>query len=255
MIGIIGGTGLSSVLRMGKEEVINTRYGKVKVLIDRKDGVVLLFRHGLNHSIPPHRINYRANIYALKILGVERILSINSVGSLKEHIKPGTFFIPQDFMEFTKNRISTYYDGEDGKVVHIDLSEPYCPEIVDILREILNKRDYQYSEGVYICTEGPRFETKSEIRFYRTLGDVVGMTGYPEVVLAKELGLCYASLCTVTNYAAGISKSKLTVGEVFEIIKKVEKKLVNIVEDFIEYSSSREKNCQCSMALEYGTVK
>lgn len=225
------------------------------MLIDREDSVVLLFRHGLNHSIPPHRINYRANIYALKMLGVERILSINSVGSLKEHIKPGTFFIPQDFMEFTKNRISTYYDGEDGKVVHIDLSEPYCPEVVDILKNILNKRGYPYNEGVYICTEGPRFETKSEIRFYRTLGDVVGMTGYPEVALAKELGLCYASLCTVTNYAAGISKDKLTVDEVFEVIRKVEEKLIGIVEDFIEHALSREKNCQCAKVLEYCTVK
>ncbi|HIQ32877.1 MAG TPA: S-methyl-5'-thioadenosine phosphorylase, partial [Methanothermococcus okinawensis] len=210
MIGIIGGTGVAPVLKRGKEVVINTRYGKARVLIDREDDVVLLFRHGLNHSIPPHRINYRANIYALKMIGVERILAINSVGSLKEHIKPGTFFLPQDFMEFTKSRVSTYYDGEDGKVVHIDLSEPYCPEVLGILREILDRRGYSYSEGVYICTEGPRFETKAEIRFYKTLGDVVGMTGYPEVVLAKELGLCYVSLCTVTNYAAGISKDRLT---------------------------------------------
>jgi len=235
--------------------VINTKYGKARVLIDRENNVVLLFRHGLNHTIPPHKINYRANIYALKMLGVERILSINSVGSLKEYIKPGTFFIPEDFMEFTKSRISTYYDGEDGKVVHIDLSEPYCPEMVDILRDILNKRGYLYSEGVYICTEGPRFETKSEIRFYSTLGDVVGMTGYPEVVLARELGLCYASLCTVTNYAAGISKDMVTVDEVFEVIKKMEERLLNIVEDFIENSINREKKCKCAKVLEYCTVK
>ena len=98
---------MAPVLRRGKEVVINTRYGKARVLIDREDDVVLLFRHGLNHSIPPHRINYRANIYALKMIGVERILAINSVGSLKEHIKPGTFFLPQDFMEVTKSRVST----------------------------------------------------------------------------------------------------------------------------------------------------
>jgi len=246
---------VAPVLKRGKEVVINTRYGKARVLIDREDDVVLLFRHGLNHSIPPHRINYRANIYALKMIGVERILAINSVGSLKEHIKPGTFFLPQDFMEFTKSRVSTYYDGEDGKVVHIDLSEPYCPEVLGILREILDRRGYSYSEGVYICTEGPRFETKAEIRFYKTLGDVVGMTGYPEVVLAKELGLCYVSLCTVTNYAAGISKDRLTVDEVFEVIEKVKEKLVNIVEDFIRHPLLREKKCQCAKVLEYCTVK
>ncbi|HIP84612.1 MAG TPA: S-methyl-5'-thioinosine phosphorylase [Methanothermococcus okinawensis] len=255
MLGIIGGTGVSSILRRGKEEVINTPYGKARVLLDRENEVVLLFRHGLKHTIPPHRINYRANIYALKMLGVERILSINTVGSLKEYIEPGRFFIPQDFIEFTKSRPSTYYDGENNKVMHIDLSEPYCPEVVSILRDILDRRGYPYSEGVYICTEGPRFETKAEIKFYRSLGDVVGMTGYPEVALARELGLCYSSLCTVTNYAAGISKDRLTVDEVFDVVKKMEEKLVNTVEDFIEHPHTREKSCQCAEIPKYCTVK
>lgn len=232
---------------------MNTKYGKAKIIIDEGNDRALLLRHGLNHNIPPHKINYRANIYALKELNVDRILAINSVGSLKEGIKPGTFFIPKDFIEFTKKREFTYYNGEDGKVVHIDVSEPYCPELVSIIKDILNRRNYEYSEGVYVCTEGPRFETRSEIRFYRTLGDVVGMTGYPEVILAKELGLCYASLCVVSNYSTGISKNKLTVEEVFEVINTVKKRILNIVEDFVNYKQY--KNCNCSLSLEGNIIK
>ena len=253
MIGIIGGTGVSSILNKGKEEIISTKYGKSKVLIDKENDTVLLFRHGLKHNTPPHKINYRANLYALKELGVDRILAINPVGSLKEHIKPGTFFVPNDFIEFTKARECTFYDGEDGMVVHIDVSEPYCPEMVNILKDMLNKRNYEYGEGVYVCTEGPRFETKAEINFYRNIGDVVGMTGYPEVVLARELGICYASICTVSNYCTGISKHKLTVSEVFDTIKEMEEKILKIVEDFIHYDYK--KSCYCVDALKDAVIK
>jgi 5'-methylthioadenosine phosphorylase len=247
LIGIIGGTGVSSILNKGEEKIINTKYGKSKVLIDDENDTVLLFRHGLKHNTPPHKINYRANLYALKELGVDRILAINSVGSLKEHVKPGTFFVPNDFIEFTKARECTFYDGEDGVVVHIDVSEPYCPEMINILKDMLNKRDYEYNEGVYVCTEGPRFETKAEINFYKTVGDVVGMTGYPEVVLARELGICYASLCSVSNYCTGISKNRLTVNEVFDTIREIEERILNIVYDFVHYDY--EKNCYCADAL------
>ncbi len=253
MIGIIGGTGVSSILNKGKEKIITTKYGKSKILIDDENDTVLLFRHGLKHNTPPHKINYRANMYALKELGVDRILAINSVGSLKEYIKPGTFFVPNDFIEFTKAREGTFYDGEDGVVVHIDVSEPYCPDSTNILKNILNRRDYEYSEGIYVCTEGPRFETKAEIRLYKTIGDVVGMTGYPEVVLARELGLCYASLCSVSNYCTGISKNKLTVNEVFDTIKEMEERILKIVEDFIRHKY--EKNCSCAEALKDAVIK
>jgi 5'-methylthioadenosine phosphorylase len=253
LIGIIGGTGMSSILNRGKEKIITTKYGKSKVLIDDENDTVLLFRHGLKHNTPPHKINYRANLYALKELGVDRILAINSVGSLKEHIKPGTFFVPNDFIEFTKARDGTFYDGEDGIVVHIDVSEPYCPDIVRVLKKFMDKQKYEYNEGVYVCTEGPRFETKAEINFYKTVGDVVGMTGYPEVVLARELGLCYASLCSVSNYCTGISKHKLTINEVFDTVKKMEENIISIVEYFI--NCDYQKSCNCAEALKDATIK
>jgi len=248
--GIIGGTGISNILKTGEEKVIETKYGRAKLLIDEDKDIVLLFRHGINHNTPPHRINYRANIYALYELSVDEILAINSVGSLKDNIKPGSFFIPNDFMEFTKVRECTYYNGEDGKVVHIDLSEPYCPTVVYKIKKILDNYNYPYNEGVYICTEGPRFETKSEIMFYKNYGDVVGMTGYPEVVLAKELGLCYGSLCTVSNYCTGISKRPLTVKEVFDNIKLMENKIINIIKSYIsDKECSSGKICNCKSIL------
>ncbi|XRO74877.1 S-methyl-5'-thioadenosine phosphorylase [Methanocaldococcus sp. 28A] len=251
MIGIIGGTGIAEILKGDKEEIIDTKYGRAKVIIDKENEVVLLFRHGIKHNIPPHKINYRANIYALKKLGVERILAINSVGSLKEIIKPGMFFIPNDFIEFTKKREETFYD--EGKVVHIDMSEPYCPDLINVLKYILDKNNFIYEEGVYICTEGPRFETKKEIEIYRNWGDVVGMTGYPEVVLARELELCYVSLCNVTNYACGISKNILTVDEVLEKIKEMEDKILKVIEDFINYDFG-ERTCICKNSLKHAVI-
>ena len=251
MIGIIGGTGIAGILKGDKEEIIDTKYGKAKVIIDKENDVVLLFRHGVKHNIPPHKINYRANIYALKKLGVERILAINSVGSLKENLKPGMFFIPNDFIEFTKKRGETFYD--EGKVVHIDMTEPYCPELRGILKSILDKNNFSYGKGVYVCTEGPRFETKKEIEIYKNWGDVVGMTGYPEVVLAREMEMCYVSLCNITNYACGISKNILTVDEVLEKIKEMEDKILKIVEDFINYDFG-ERRCICKDALKHAVI-
>ena len=118
------------------------------MLIDKESDVVLLFRHGAEHNTPPHKINYLANICALKTLGVERILALSSVGSLREDVVPGDFLVPNDFLEFTKARKSTFYDGDDGKVVHVDVTEPYCPELQKVTKEILKKRDYKFDEGV-----------------------------------------------------------------------------------------------------------
>jgi len=253
LIGIIGGTGVSSILKKGEEKIVHTKYGKSKVLIDKDNDVVLLFRHGLKHNTPPHKINYRANIYTLKKLGVDRILAINSVGSLRKEIKPGTFFIPNDFLEFTKMRECTFYDGDDGKVVHIDVSEPYCPELTKVLKDIFERRKYEYHEGVYVCTEGPRFETKKEIEIYGNWGHIVGMTGYPEVVLARELEMCYASVCNISNHCTGISPNKLTVDEVFETIKEMEEKILKVVEEFVNYDFG-ERTCACKDALKCAVI-
>jgi 5'-methylthioadenosine phosphorylase len=251
MIGIIGGTGIYGQKGMREVEVkvVKTPYGEtpeIKIMdFDGKD-VAFLPRHGKSHAIPPHRINCRANIFALKEVGVTRIMSMNSVGGIDESLSPGDVVIPHDFLDFTSGRESTFYDE---KVVHVDVSGPYCPEIRGALLEAAKPASGVFDKGVYACTQGPRFETPAEVRMIKTLGgDVVGMTGVPEVVLARELEICYGSLCIVANPAAGISKERLTATEVTEIVEKNTKKLQKIVTDAIKLIPET-PSCECGSAL------
>ena len=256
MIGIIGGTGIydpKSVKEIGVEKV-KTPYGdapEIKIVKFNGRRAAFLPRHGKSHKVPPHRVNYRANIYALKRTGVDRIISMNSVGGINESFTPGDVVIPHDFLDFTKGRESTFYDNG---VVHIDVSSPYCPEVRNALIKAAEPVSNVFSEGVYACTQGPRFETPSEIRMIKTLGgDIVGMTGVPEVVLARELEICYGSVCIVANYAAGISKGKLIAAEVTEIVKKNEEILRKIIADAIKGLPER-RECACGQALEGAEV-
>lgn len=251
-VAIIGGTGLYTPEMFKEEDTISleTPYGKSpKITIGRiKDRkIFFLPRHGEKHSLPPHKVNYRANIFALKKLGVERILAINSVGGISQFLSPGDFIVPNDFIDFT-HRKSTFYDD---KVVHIDVSEPYCPELRECLVKAAEKIVGKvFDGGVYACTNGPRFETKAEIRMLAKLGcDIVGMTGLPEAVLAREVEICYASICLVTNYACGISKSKLTATEVIELVRDKEKELRKILIKAIMLIPE-ERKCLCTRALE-----
>ncbi len=251
-VAIIGGTGIydPKVFKEERRISIDTPYGVVKdVFIGRFKDKKLIFlpRHGVEHSVPPHMVNYKANIYALKKLNVERIIATNSVGGINHMLKPKDVVIPHDFIDFS-GRHSTFYDKE---VVHIDVTQPYCPEIREALikasREVLGR---VFEKGVYACTNGPRFETPSEIKMMKMLGcDIVGMTSYPEVVLARELEICYASICTVTNYAAGMSKRKLTATEVVDIVKENEENLKKIIIRALEYIPE-ERKCPCKNALE-----
>ncbi|PMQ00917.1 MAG: S-methyl-5'-thioadenosine phosphorylase [Dictyoglomus sp. NZ13-RE01] len=252
-IAIIGGTGVydPKFLEKPEELVIDTPYGQAKVVkgIYMGEEVAFLARHGVSHSVPPHKINYKANLWALKSLGVERILATTAVGSLKMNLEPGGLVVIDQFIDFTKNREYTYYDGQDGKVIHIDYTEPYCPELRKLLIETgkeLNLNIYPY--GTYICTEGPRFETPAEIRMFANFGDVVGMTNVPEVILARELEMCYAVVSLVTNYAAGISKNPLTHEEVLTVmsqnIEKVRKLFMSVIPKI-----PKERNCICKDAL------
>ncbi|MCS7363863.1 MAG: S-methyl-5'-thioadenosine phosphorylase [archaeon GB-1867-035] len=244
-IAIIGGSGLENALEIIRTEVINTPYGQVEVnysfLNDKK--VIFLPRHGKKHERPPHMINYKGNIWALKELGVERIIASNAVGGIRDGLKPGDFVVIHDFIDFTRRRPLTFYDGP--KVIHIDVTEPYCPEIrsalINAARELSVK---VWESGVYACMEGPRFETPAEIRMLRLLGaDVVGMTSVPEVVLARELGMCYASLCIVTNYAAGIQE-RISAEEVSEIMKIKVPVVLEIFKLAVKKLPEK-RNCKC----------
>ncbi len=257
-IAVIGGTGFKGLFKNPEQIRLGTPYGIAPPLSAEKiDGkkIVFLPRHGSNHSVPPHRINYRANIYALSELGVERIIAVNAVGAINRNFKPGDIVIPHDFIDFTKNRFSTFYD--EAPVTHVDVSQPYCPRLRDALIENAKKFKLRvWDRAVLVCTEGPRFETPAEIEMFRRLGcDVVGMTGIPEAVLARELEICYASFCFVSNMAASIQEH-LTPSEVSKVCEKIMTKLEQVLIETIKaLPIQRESNCPCADALKNARIK
>ncbi|MHB1419025.1 MAG: S-methyl-5'-thioadenosine phosphorylase [Bacillota bacterium] len=252
-VAIIGGTGVYDPQILGdlREERVETAYGAVTVKIGTHGGkeIAFLARHGEGHSVPPHKVNYRANIRALKELGVVRILSTASVGSLEGIMAPGNLAILDQFVDFTKSRPSTFYEGGEQGVVHIDMTEPYCPELRRTLTQAGSAmRLKMHLYGTYVCTEGPRFETPAEIKMYAKLGgQLVGMTNVPEVVLAREAEICYATVAIITNYAAGISATPLSHREVVEAMRSsvatVRELLMRAVDIF-----PAERQCDCGHA-------
>ena len=252
MIGIIGGSGVYEITEKAdncEEKLVKTDYGDVTVSIldifSKK--VAFIPRHASGHSIPPHKINFRANIDALKNVGVSKIIATNSVGSMNTDMPPGSFVIPDDFLDFSQDRKKTFYED---KVVHIDVTEPYCPQ----LRDVLAKSGDVILGGTYVCTEGPRFETPAEIKMFKMLGgDLVGMTGVPEVILAREREICYNSICIVSNYASGISEEELTIDEVFEMVAQKEGELLELIYNFIKNVDDSAK-CSCNHALDGAEV-
>jgi 5'-methylthioadenosine phosphorylase len=249
-VAIIGGTGQETLLKSEKQIRVGTPYGlPPPILIGKINGknVAFLPRHGLHHSLPPHKINYKANIYALHKLGVKRIIATNAVGAINQRLKVGSCVVPHDFIDFTKLRQPTYYN--EAPVTHIDVSQPYCPEIRTLLIKTAQKHGIKVpAKAVLVCTEGPRYETPAEIKMFRHLGcDVVGMTGIPEAVLARELQMCYATLCFITNMAAGIQK-RLTANEVAAIAKQKRPLIQQVLRDTIQHLPAK-RRCPCAYAL------
>jgi len=222
---IIGGTGAydPGFLECIREIEVQTPYGKAHLVAGtyKQVEVGFVFRHGRDHSVPPHKVNYRAVIWALKSLGVQYAVATNAVGSCKPSFAVGDFVLVDQFIDLTKSRPLTFFDGEQTPVVHTDITYPYCPT----LRQALLSRGREmgvpvHDRGCYVCFEGPRYETAAEVRMAAMLGgDVVGMTGVPEVVLAREAGICYASICIVTNMGAGLAGNTLSHDEVSEVVK------------------------------------
>jgi 5'-methylthioadenosine phosphorylase len=242
-LAVIGGVGFALE---GLADEVETPFGRVPVVHTRMKNqkIVFISRHGINH-LPPHKVNYRAIISAAKRLGATRIFSTNTVGSMADH-PPGSIFLPTDFVEFTKSRVNTFFEE---KAVHVDMSQPYCPELCASLAEAANSLDMQVSEGVYVCAEGPHLESPAEIRMMRHFGDVVGMTGYPEVVLAREAQICYSSLCLVTNPACGMaSKRSLVVSEITEMMNKRQNDLREIIRLAVQKIPC-ERSCICQDSI------
>ena len=253
-IGIFGGTGIydSGLLNDSKEITIETPYGKTSdsITIGEFNGrkVAFMPRHGKKHTIPPHLINFRANIWAFKELGVKRIIAPSAVGSLKEDFQPGHFALPSQFIDFTKSRKGTF--SENGRVIHISVADPFCPELQNVVLDAVKDQEIEiHKDCTYVCIEGPRFSTKAESKFFRTTGaDIIGMTLVPECQLAREAQICYVSLSTVTDYDVWAEKP-VTAKEVMETLAKnveMTKKLLTFVIDQIP----EVKSCSCEKALE-----
>ncbi|MCI4347756.1 MAG: S-methyl-5'-thioadenosine phosphorylase [Thermoplasmata archaeon] len=205
VVALIGGSGIydAGLFTPTASHKISTPWGPPSAPIEEgrlgSQRVLFLPRHGPGHSIPAHRVNYRANIDALTQLGADTILSASSVGSLQNELKPGEFVLPTQFVDFTKQRPTTFYDG--GKTYHISMADPFCPEVLGHAVAAGRTANAPFHEAkTYVCVEGPRFSTRAESRFFRGFADIIGMTLVPEITLARERALCYGLLAMVTDY-------------------------------------------------------
>ncbi len=257
-IGIIGGSGLYDPSMFGsiQEIRISTPYGAPSDSIFLGEfkgrGVAFIPRHGRGHKFPPHKVNYRANIWALKEIGVERILAVSAVGSLREDYAPGDIVIIDQFIDFTKRRDYTFYDG--GRACHVSLADPFCPQLREIAIKTLDKLGVKFHDkGTYICIEGPRFSTRAESRLFKSWGaDVIGMTLVPEVNLAREAELCYLSICMITDYDVWAPKH-VTAEEVAKVMAENVNKAKNLLAELIP-KIPKERTCKCSEALKEALI-
>jgi 5'-deoxy-5'-methylthioadenosine phosphorylase len=236
-VGIIAGTGFYSLPALAGSEPrkVTTTYGDALVTSGEWNGIEIEFvtRHGADHSVPPNKVNYRANITALKDLGVTRVIAVNVVGGVDPTLKPGDLSLIDDFIDFTSGRADTFYDGvQPGGVSHVDVVGAYDKGIRAGLAAAAKKLGLSLREsGVYAGFNGPRFETPAEIRLAALAGaTVVGMTGCPEVTLAKEANLRYAAIALVVNPAAGVSDQPITMEDISACLKQATVKVIQIID-------------------------
>ena len=216
MLGIIGGTGLTQLanLNITRRQLIRTPYGEPSGPLTFGEiaghQVVFLARHGSGHTIPPHLVNYRANVWALSTEGVTNIVAVTTVGGIHQDLTPGRIVLPDQLIDYTSGRKNSFYEGEDKPVRHIDFTLPYCPQTRELCKQAAARANEAVIDGgVYAVVQGPRLETAAEInRLERDGATMVGMTGMPEAALAREISLQYATIAVVANYAAGRSESE-----------------------------------------------
>ena len=240
-LAIIGGTGLTNFkdLNITQQQVINTPYGETSAPIIQgvldKNQVIFLARHGSQHNIPPHKINYRANIWALKQMGVTDVIAIAAVGGINSDMLPSELVIPNQLIDYTESREHTFFADNLEAVTHIDFTEPYCEKLRQQLLKTAKELNIKiHSQGVYGATQGPRLETAAEInRLERDGCDIVGMTGMPEAALAHELGLCYATCAIIANPAAGRSIGQITMEDIRKILAQGMKQVYQLLTQII----------------------
>jgi 5'-methylthioadenosine phosphorylase len=252
-IGIFGGSGFYSFLEDAETVPVETPYGEPSAppVIGRigDDRVAFIPRHGVKHEFPPHRINYRANVWAMKELGVSRVLGPNACGSLQRGIKPGDFVICDQMVDRTRTRPHTFYDGPT--TTHISFADPYCPTIRTAA--IQKSRELGipiHDRGTAVVIEGPRFSTRAESAWFSSEGwDVIGMTGYPEAVLARELELCYANISLITDYDVGVvGTPPVTNDEVIRVFNENNARLRELLFAIVP-ALPEARDCPCATAL------
>ena len=246
---IITGTGIYHIPGIDfTKRVVDTPYGQALVNIGSTDDFELAFlaRHGLEHTTPPHKINYRANLKALEMLGVKFILATNAVGSISRQIPPTGLALLTDFLDFTHGRSFTFFDGGDSGLAHTNMENPYCPSLRDRLLSLASEFDLNiHPKATYVATNGPRFETPAEIKMFASMGgDVVGMTGIPEVVLARELRMHYAAVAYSINWASGVEEEMSFVSDKMNDIRnRLSLLLVETLRGF------KDPGCNCESAV------
>jgi len=254
-IAVIGGSGLYDIEGLSDIEEVNidTPFGKPSdtITIGKLGGVGIAFlpRHGKGHRLTPTEVPYRANVYALKSLGVEWLISVNAVGSFKEELKPGDLVIPDQLIDRTRNRENSFFG--DGIVVHIPFADPFCPALSQILYDAAKETEASvHFKGTYVAIEGPAFSTKAESRLYRSWGaDIIGMTAIPEAKLAREAKICYAIIAGVTDYDSWQEQSEVLV---VDVILNILRQNVVTIKKIIKLAVARipeERHCDCANAL------
>ena len=257
LFAVIGGSGLYKMPGLSgiTEHQVDTPFGKPSspILQGEIQGQTILFlaRHGQGHFINPSEVNYRANIYALKSLGVNRVISINACGSLREDFKPGDLVIPDQIFDMTKGRVNTFF--EEGLVAHIGTADPYCPDLSTHLYRALKKGSANiHKHGVLVIVEGPRFSTRAESNTFRSWGmSIIGMTAAPEAFLAREAELCYASIAHITDYDVWHTKEEaVSVEMVLKIIAQNTAHAQDAITVLAEKPPQIERSCGCLSALD-----
>lgn len=257
-IGIIGGSGLYKIgIIDDTEEIdVNTPFGKPsdKLTLGKISGVEVAFlpRHGKGHAISPHKVNYRANVFAMKECGVECLISTAAVGSLKKELKPCDFVIAEQLIDRTAKRKTTFF--EDGIVAHISFADPFCKTLSDLAYKTAKEEGVDVCRGTYICMEGPQFSTRAESNLYRSWNvDVIGMTLAPEAKLAREAEMCLCGILTVTDYDCWYEEEDVSILSVLENLKKNDKNLANLIKKLIPKIKYK-RTCKCHNALEYAVI-
>ena len=260
MLGVLGGSGLYSMrdLDVLEKVSVDTPFGlpSDEIVIGNLLGTRIAFlpRHGVGHRISPSDINYRANIFAFKKLGIERIVSVSAVGSMKEEIHPGHIVVPDQFIDRTHRRISTFFSA--GIVGHVSLADPICPDLHAVVTKSAGAAGAAvHSGGTYICMEGPQFSTRAESDLYRTWGaDVIGMTNVTEAKLAREAGICYVTIALSTDYDCWRrDEAAVTVEAVLEIMHKNVELAQSILKEVVG-GLEEKRACQCGEAAKYAIV-